>query len=343
MSIPFEKSFASHEKSEFWSNKNDCQPRDVYKSSGKKYWFNCNICNHEFESQISGVYIGRWCSYCSSKKLCDSNDCETCFNKSFASHEKSVFWNCNNEIKPRDVFKCSAKKYIFDCSYCNHTFDIPLNDVINNHWCSYCSNNNLCENNDCQFCFNNSFASHEKSKYWSNKNECQPRYVFKSSNKKYDFDCSLCNHSFKIKLDCVNKGNWCPFCVNKTEAKLYEKIITIYPSLQTQFKQNWCMKKSYLPFDFCIPEYKIIIELDGPQHFQQVANWSSPEEQFKNDKYKEECANKNGYSIIRLLQEDVFYDTYDWVKELCDTIEKVKSSEGITNVYLCKNGEYDQF
>ena len=139
------------------------------------------------------------------------------------------------------------------------------------------------------------------------------------------------------------KGSGCPRCRNKTEAKLYEKIITIYPSLQTQFKQNWCMKKSYLPYDFCIPELKIIIELDGAQHFRQVRNWSSPEEQFKNDKYKEECANQNGYSIIRLLQEDVFYDTYDWVKELCDAIEEVKSSEGITNVYLCKNGEYDQF
>jgi very-short-patch-repair endonuclease len=139
------------------------------------------------------------------------------------------------------------------------------------------------------------------------------------------------------------KGTGCRKCVNKTEAKLYEKIITIYPSLQTQFKQEWCKRIKHLPYDFCIPEYKIIIELDGVQHFTQIMNWSSPEEQFENDKFKEECANQNGYSVIRLLQEDVFYDTYDWVKELCDEIEEVKSSEVITNVYLCKNGEYEQF
>ena len=138
-------------------------------------------------------------------------------------------------------------------------------------------------------------------------------------------------------------GHGCSLCVNKTEAKLYEKLITIYPSLQTQFKQDWCMKKSYLPFDFCIPEYKIIIELDGPQHFRQVANWSPPEEQKKNDEYKQKCANQNGYSIIRLLQEDVMNDTYDWLKELCEAIEEVKSSEGIKNINRCKNGEYDQF
>jgi very-short-patch-repair endonuclease len=139
------------------------------------------------------------------------------------------------------------------------------------------------------------------------------------------------------------KGSGCPRCRNKTEAKLYEKLITIYPSIHTQFKQDWCKRITYLPYDFCIPELKIIIELDGAQHFRQVANWCSPEEQFENDKFKEKCANQNGYSIIRLLQEDVFYDTYDWVKELCDAIEEVKSSVGITNVYLCKNGEYEQF
>ena len=139
------------------------------------------------------------------------------------------------------------------------------------------------------------------------------------------------------------RSGGCPFCVNKTEAKLYEKLLPLYSTLITQFKQEWCKKISHLPFDFVIPEYKIIIELDGPQHFQQISNWSSPEEQFENDKYKEKCANDNGYSIIRLLQEDVFYDTYDWVKELCETIEEIKNGDEVANVYLCKNEEYDAF
>jgi very-short-patch-repair endonuclease len=138
-------------------------------------------------------------------------------------------------------------------------------------------------------------------------------------------------------------GNGCIRCVNKTETKLYEKLLPLYPTLITQFKQKWCKKVSYLPFDFCIEEHKIIIELDGPQHFQQISNWSSPEEQFENDKFKEKCANDNGYSVIRLLQEDVFYDTYNWVEELCETIEEIKNGDEIVNVYLCKNGVYELF
>jgi very-short-patch-repair endonuclease/ribosomal protein L36 len=138
-------------------------------------------------------------------------------------------------------------------------------------------------------------------------------------------------------------GCGCPFCINKTETKLYETMKQKFPNLISQFKKEWCKKIQYLPFDFCIPEVKIIIELDGPQHFRNVWCWSLPEEQFENDKFKEECANNNGYSVIRLLQEDVMNDTYDWVKELCDAIEQIKSSNEITNIYLSKNNEYDNF
>ena len=180
--------------------------------------------------------------------------------------------------------------------------------------------------------------------------------AIKKHGDKYDYSkCNYISIDDKLTIICKKHGEFnqvayshiigqgCPICVNKTEAKLYEQLKTIYPSIQTQFKQDWCKKISHLPFDFCILEYKIIIELDGPQHFQQIMNWSSPEEQFKNDKYKEECANENGYSIIRLLQEDVFNNTYDWVTELCNAIEEIKTTEGITNIFLCKNDEYKYF
>lgn len=45
--VPFEKSFASHPKSEFWSIKNTMKPRELYKGSTKKIIFDCT-CNHEF-------------------------------------------------------------------------------------------------------------------------------------------------------------------------------------------------------------------------------------------------------------------------------------------------------
>ena len=62
-----------------------------------------------------------------------------------------------------------------------------------------------------------------------------------------------------------------------------------------------------------------------------------------NDVYKMNCANDNGYSVIRLLQTDVFYDTYDWLNELRDNIEKIRLEQRVQNIYMCKDNEYDIF
>jgi very-short-patch-repair endonuclease len=342
------KSFASHKKSKYWNyeKNNNIKPRYVFKSSHNKYWFDCPDCKHSFDCGLSNIVSGNWCPFCSNppKQLCNDDDCKSCINKSFASHEKSKHWNYekNNNIEPRDVFKSSHNKYTFNCPDCKHKFDSRIYDIFNGSWCPFCSNppKQLCNDDHCKSCINKSFASHEKSKYWSIKNVKKTRDIFKSSNNKYWFDCHKCNHSFNSVLASIVNGNWCPFCKNKTEAKLFKFLKETQPSLVGQFKKEWCKKRRCLPFDFCILEFKIIIELDGRQHFKQVSNWSTPEEQYENDKYKEKCANENGYSVIRILQEDVFYDNYDWFKKLCDTIDEIRNGEKIVNIYLCNNEEY---
>ena len=136
------------------------------------------------------------------------------------------------------------------------------------------------------------------------------------------------------------RGTGCRNCVNKTEGKFNNKMKELYPTIINQYKQDWCKSVTFLPFDFCIPEDKIIIELDGAQHFKQVRNWKPPELQFATDKYKEKCANENQYSMIRILQQDVYNDVHDWVKEVCDAIEELKRDKQVRNIYLCKKDEY---
>lgn len=342
----FNKSFASHKKAIYWSNtKNgEVKPRDVFKNGDTKYYFDCPTCKHGFDSALFNIIAEKWCPYCSHKQLCEKEECVSCFNNSFASHGKAMYW-CeteNGSVKPRDVFKQSNDKYWFGCAICKHIFDFKLND---NTWCPYCDHSKLCEKTDCYFCFNNSFASHEKAIYWceTENGSAKPRHVFIQSNSKYWFNCDKCNDSFDCNLNNVFNGNWCPFCKNKTELKLYETLKSIYPSIIRQFKQEWCKKQTYLPFDFCIPELKIIIELDGRQHFIQVSNWASPEETYENDLFKEKCAKENGYSMVRIIQEDVFNDTYDWLSKILLSIEEIKISGNIENRYLCENNEYNKF
>ena len=341
----FEKSFASHEKSKYWSKKNEINPRKVFKSSNKKYWFDC-YCGHEFECLLNNITNQKsWCIYCTNKQLCEKEECQSCFKKSFASHEKSKYWSKKNETNPRNAFKSSNKKYWFTCK-CGHEFKSCLDNITRyNSWCPYCCNpsKKLCENEECQTCFEKSFASHEKSKYWSKKNETNPRNAFKSSHTKYCFKC-VCGHEFNCCLNNITENNsWCLFCINKTEKKLYEQLLEIYPNIISQFRVDWCKNPNtarFLPFDFALKEEKVIIELDGPQHFVQISNWRTPEEQSENDKYKEKCANENGFSVIRIIQGDVWNDKYEWLNELIQNIIKLTSDNIKQNIYMCKNSEY---
>ena len=343
----FENSFASHEKSKYLHNK-AINPRSIFKNTHKKFLFDCDKCEHKFETRLLNInQQNSGCPYCSTHCviLCKDINCNQCFEKSFASHDFSNFWDVekNGEIKPRDIFKYCDKKYWFNCDKCSHNLHIMIKGITREHkWCSYCSHQKLCEMTDCQLCFNNSFASVERSKLLHDKT-INPRTLFKSTNKRFKFDCNLCNGVFETQLADITKGVWCPFCMNKTEQMLFDKLVLYYPLLKRQYKKDWCKKINYLPFDFVIEDLKIIIELDGKQHFEQIGNWMSPEKTQENDLYKMKCANENGFSIIRILQDDVFKDKYDWLTELCENIEKITMENRVQNIYMCKNNEYKYF
>jgi hypothetical protein len=55
------------------------------------------------------------------------------------------------------------------------------------------------------------------------------------------------------------------------------------------------------------------------------------------------CANENGYSMIRIIQEDVFKDKYDWLTELQEYVANICQQNRIQNIYMCKNDEYKDF
>jgi very-short-patch-repair endonuclease len=117
----------------------------------------------------------------------------------------------------------------------------------------------------------------------------------------------------------------------------------IFPLIKTQIKFDWCKNIKHLPFDFVLEEDKIIIECDGEQHWKQVAKWKTPQHIRQRDLYKMNCANENGYSMIRIIQENVFKDRYDWLQALLDNINKITLEKIVQNIYMCKNDEYKDF
>ena len=137
--------------------------------------------------------------------------------------------------------------------------------------------------------------------------------------------------NLKQALINVYQGCWCPLCKNKTEKYLYEYIKTKYPETIHQADFQWAVNPltgKTLIFDILIESHKIIIEMDGPQHFRQISNWETPENILYRDIVKEIGAFENGYTVIRLLQEDVkFKKCLYWKKFLDIAIAKTLERE----------------
>ena len=97
----------------------------------------------------------------------------------------------------------------------------------------------------------------------------------------------------------------CGCLQNKSVMEAYIKNILIENSVVyiSQKKFDDCKDIFPLPFDFYLPEYKILIECDGIQHFQPVEYFGG-DENFeivqRHDSIKNNYCLKNNMKIIRL-------------------------------------------
>lgn len=155
------------------------------------------------------------------------------------------------------------------------------------------------------------------------------------------------NHIFCSSYGNIKSGKGCVVCKHKTETLLYEYIVSIYNNVDVtpQFSNDWCTnigsgkKIKTLPFDICINSLKIILEIDGDQHFPTnkcPRYWKKNyEEQYSRDIYKMLCANVHGYSIIRISQDDVWKNKFDWKEQIQSGINYLKQCQTAENIYLC--------
>lgn len=158
---------------------------------------------------------------------------------------------------------------------------------------------------------------------------------YKNAMTKMQFLCNN-NHKSSIPFNNFQSGIRCGKCKNKTEAIILEFLKNNYNNITFQPSFDWCKNKNKLPFDFLLNDLNILIECDGRQHFSQVSNWQSPDFNLKNDIYKSNLAINNGYKIIRIFQEDVFGNKFNWQELLKESIEFLNNSDEYI-IYLSDN------
>jgi very-short-patch-repair endonuclease len=313
-----------------WSSKNDILPELVSISSNKKYWFNCFVCSHEYEQSPLNKTSGNGCPYCANKLRC--GECDKCLKNSCFIYKEE--WSDKNKEKCEYVAISSGKKYWFNCLKCSHEYEQTPNKKLSGRGCPYCANQKRC--GECERCLNNSCFRYKAT--WSDNNKEKCECVALNSNKKYWFNCLECSNEYEQSPgDKTNKGRGCPYCVNKTELKVTDFLKEQNIKFESQFKiKN--IKKYY---DFYLPDFDLILEIDGNQHFKQVSNWCCHEKTINNDIEKMKTGLENSLSFLRIYQPDIWGNKIDWkttilknlYKRTLPDISYVSSKTDIYNVH----------
>lgn len=274
----------------------------------------CHIYQATIGSRTSKKPSG--CPYCINVKLCDHNNLE------YMCPELKKEWHPDNP--PMNSYSPGSKAVVkWKCSNENicecHIWEINIycRTGPSKTGCPYCNHNKTCPHNNLEINYP------ELKKEWHSENKNMSKYT-SCSDDIVKWICKKNSHVWTSSIGArTGKKSGCPYCNNKTEDILFEYLSIIYDhEIKRQKKFEWCKNILFLPFDFCIEELKLLIELDGPQHFKQISNWQHPLLTQEIDKYKMKYANENGYSVIRILQDDIWNDKNNWDDNLEQSIKK---------------------
>ncbi len=302
--------------------KNTINIDNISEGSGRKVWWLCpntcsGGCKHEWQATVaSRCRAGHNCPHCVSKIICIHTSIITT-HPNIANQ-----WHpTKNTISIESVTAGSKKKAWWLCTKtcsqgCSHEWEASIGDRCVGYGCPYCSGR-IC-------CIHNSIVTTHPvvALQWhptKNKELCINN-VSKGSIKKTWWVCNN-NHEWNASINarCHSRGGTgCPTCKNKTARKLFDYITSLFPDAISEYRADWCKNpytNRHLPFDIFIPSLKVIIELDGAQHFRQISNWGTPAYTQLKDVYKMRQANQNSIRIIRLLQEEVYAQPLEWLDE----------------------------
>lgn len=148
--------------------------------------------------------------------------------------------------------------------------------------------------------------------------------------------CKKCGHKWQMTPDQLLHGGCCQKCfATNNEKKLGDILINWGCIVERQKKYDNCRDQLPLPFDIYLPEYNILIEYDGEQHYRPV-NFGGigDEEAIENlkktqyhDTIKNEYCRQNNIPLIRVpyweknnLEEFIFIQLKEYINTLQDKI-----------------------
>lgn len=320
-------------------SKNTISPYEISISSTKKQYFLCPRGIHESESKdlnnIRKQYGSCLCQKCNSIGQYGIDNIDPAF--------ESKYWSIKNTISPLLINKNSTKKIWIKCNKTDYHPDYEISTVnfYKGERCPYCRGFKVC--------YEDSIAAKygQVVSLWSDINDTLPSEYTSGQLKKVWWKCENNIHQDYKKpiYYAVKNGFLCPKCIRENrESYLQTKVRMFLESQFTEVLHEYdCNLKPIntktghiLPYDNEIPEIKMIVETNGPQHYSVKPfidifreNEKTPEESFMQrkelDLFKKQYAVNNGYTFVEIPYW-TDNNKESWKKILIDAISKAKKN-----------------
>lgn len=140
---------------------------------------------------------------------------------------------------------------------------------------------------------------------------------YKSNSDKMKFRCE-CGATYDCLIGSILYNNSpsirCPKCahsISNNELKIKQYLAKKKVKFIQQYKFDGCRNVKPLPFDFYLPEYNIVIEMDGEQHYSKKFLTDEEFNKLKlRDKIKDEYCKNNNIKLVRIPYWEMYNHKY---------------------------------
>lgn len=205
-------------------------------------------------------------------------------------------YNVNPNVIALEKYQKCISKIKFQCLTDGTVFEATPNNVLRGHGCPVCGRKKGSSNA-------------LKTKIKTNQDTLignkYPRLIECLKNKDDAFEygytsrhklswiCPICNFEFIKSPSSMPLGDFvCPNCIKNDSYPnrfMFDILTQLEIKFEREYSPDWIKPKRY---DFYIPQYKLIIEMDGRLHNNQDVKL--------NDEYKDKMASVNGLRIVRI-------------------------------------------
>lgn len=271
--------------------------KSEYKYAKQKVKCLCKACGHEWDATPSKLLYGRGCPECAR------------VNRGLKSRmNPDDFRNRLLETRP-DIgllseYTTSSDYVVVECKVCGHTYQsLPFN-LLHGRRCPNCTNIKkglMSRGNHDDFV--------NKMKGINNSITILSKYI--TNTTKLHCLCNECGEKFDSTPAQLLRGQGCPICNNTSKGEIriksFLELSNIPFVMHYSFDELRGLGGKPLSYDFYLPDYNVLIEYQGQQHYKPISVFGGDEAfsiQIEHDKRKFEYAQNNDYQLIVIGYKD---------------------------------------